>query len=97
MKPTIESRQHRQSRCQQEGYASALASADRGSENVIVEPIIIAELELGNVEVQVFFANVVDDPALDDRPEAFNRIGVNSTDDVLFRGTVKWWRVDSQP
>ena len=46
---------------------------NRHSENVIVEAIIVPELELCNVKMQVFLADVVecaDDTALDDAPEA---------------------------
>lgn len=57
-----------------------LASLNRSSENVAVFSVIIPELEFGNVQMQILLANVVigaNNPALQDRPEAFNRIGVN--------------------
>ena len=63
-----------------------LASLNRCFENAIIEAIVIPELELRNVKMQGFLANVVegvDDPALEDTSEAFNRIGVNCADDVL--------------
>ena len=42
------------------------------SENVVVEPIIVPELELRNVKMQVFLADVVecdDDATLENAPE----------------------------
>ena len=36
------------------------ASADCGSKNVCVLPVIVAELELGNIEAHVFAAELVD-------------------------------------
>jgi len=62
------------------------ASLNRRSENVIVKAIIVPELELRNVKVQVFLANIVEsanDSTLEDAPEAFNRIGVHCANDVL--------------
>ena len=56
------------------------ASLDRCSENVVVEAIIISELKFRDVEVQIFFADVVestDDPTFEDAPEAFDRVRVN--------------------
>jgi hypothetical protein len=64
------------------------ASLNRRSENVVVRAIIVPELELRNVKMQVFLAHVVesaDDAALEDAPEAFNRVGVNGTHSVLAR------------
>jgi hypothetical protein len=43
-------------------------------------------LELGDIEVQILFADVMecaDDPALEDAPEAFNRVRVNGAGDVF--------------
>jgi hypothetical protein len=47
-------------------------SADRRSENVVVEAIIVAKLELCNVTMQIFLVGVVesaDDPAPDSGPQ----------------------------
>ena len=66
------------------GHQSAFL--DRCPENVRVQPVIIAELKLGDIERQVLFADLVEGPdhaALDQRPEAFNCVRVNGTDDVL--------------
>lgn len=37
-----------------------LAPLNRRSENVVVKAVIIPELELGNIEVKVLFADVVE-------------------------------------
>ena len=63
-----------------------LASADRRSENVGVMPIIITELKLGDIQRQIFAADFVvtaNNAALQDRPKAFDCIGVNCADDML--------------
>jgi hypothetical protein len=63
-----------------------LASSDGGPENVRVFPIIITELELGNIERQILLADFVEraDPAaFEDGPEAFDGLCVNRTDDIL--------------
>jgi hypothetical protein len=67
------------------------ASLNRRSENVIVEAIIVPELELRNVKMQVFLANVVectDDAALEDAPKAFDGLGMHRADNVLVFGIV---------
>lgn len=49
------------------------------AEDVGVVAIVVAELELRDVQRHVFRAHLVeraDDAALEDRPEAFNRVGV---------------------
>ena len=48
--------------------------ADCRPEDVRVQTVVIAELELGNIERKVLFADLVEGPdhaALDERPEAF--------------------------
>ena len=40
----------------------ALASLDRPSEDVRVMPVIVAELELGTIEMQILFADLVKVP-----------------------------------
>jgi hypothetical protein len=71
----------------------SIASAffDRRPEDVRVKAIIIAELELCNVERQILFADLVERPdhtALDEGPETFNRVGVDRADDILALGMV---------
>lgn len=63
-----------------------LAPANSCSENIRVHAVIVAELELSDVQRHIFLADLVeraDDTALEDRPEAFNRVGVNCTYNVL--------------
>jgi hypothetical protein len=55
-------------------------------EHVGIEAVVIAELEFGDVERHIFGAHFVeraDNAALEDRPEALNRIRVDRTDHVL--------------
>ena len=68
-----------------------LASLDRRSENIRVLPIVIAELELSDIERHIFAAHFVertDHAALEDRPEAFDGLGMNGADDVLASSVV---------
>jgi hypothetical protein len=68
-----------------------LASLDRRSENVRVLPIVITELEFGNIERHIFPAHFVeraDHAALEDRPEAFDGLSMDCADDVLAFGVV---------
>ena len=56
------------------------------SKDIGVVPVVVAELEFGDVQRQIFAADLVegaDDAALEDRPEAFNRVRVDRADDVL--------------
>jgi hypothetical protein len=67
------------------------ASLDRRSEDVRVLPIVIAELELGDIERHIFAAHFVecaDYATFEDRPEAFNGLSVDRTDNVLPFGMV---------
>lgn len=66
--------------------AHALASLDSRSENVGVEAVVVSELKLRDVQRQIFLADFVeaaDDAALEDAPEAFNRVGVDRADNIL--------------
>src|ERR1700732_727365 len=70
---------------------SASCTLNCRSENVVIKAVIIPELELSDIEGKVFctdFVERTDDTALEDAPEAFNRLGVNGTDDVLPLGVV---------
>ena len=63
-----------------------LTSFNRRSEDVRILSIIIAELELGDIERHIFAAHFVecaDHAALENRPEAFDGFGVNRADDIL--------------
>jgi hypothetical protein len=62
------------------------ASAYRRAEDVFVHSIIVAELELGDIQRQVLFADLVersDASSFDERPEPFDGVGVDGADDVL--------------
>jgi hypothetical protein len=62
------------------------AACYRGSEHVGIVAVVITELKLRDVQRQIFSAHLVertDYAALEDRPEAFNRVGVNRADNVL--------------
>ncbi len=59
-----------------------LTSRYRRSEDVVIVPVIITQLELGNIQMQVLFADLVesaDAAAFDQRPEALDRVGLNGT------------------
>ena len=63
-----------------------LASSNCLTENVSVLPVVVPELKLGDVERQIFLADLVecsDHPALNQRPETFNRIGMHRADNIL--------------
>jgi hypothetical protein len=67
------------------------ASFDRLSKDIRILPIVVAELELGNIERHVFGAHLVESahhPALEDRPEALDRVRVNGAHNVLAFGVV---------
>jgi hypothetical protein len=72
------------------GHAiDSLTAHDRRPKDVGVMPIVIAKLELGNVEREVLFADFVisaDTATLEDRPKSFNRVRVHGADDVLTAG-----------
>jgi hypothetical protein len=66
-------------------WLSFSAPFNRRSENVVIETVIISELEFSDVQRHIFLADLViaaDDAALEDRPEAFNRVGVDCADHV---------------
>src|ERR1700730_2074968 len=63
-----------------------LTSFNRRSEDVRILSIIIAELELGDIERHIFPAHFVEcayHAALEDRPEAFDGLSVDCSDDIL--------------
>ena len=64
----------------------ASAPLNRRFENIRVVSVIIPELKLRDIQGHIFGANLVetaDNAALEDRPEALNRVGMDGTDDVL--------------
>src|SRR5690242_10606340 len=63
-----------------------LAPINSRSEDVCVLPVVITELELGDIKRHIFSAHFVeraDYAAFEDRPEAFDGLGVNGADDIL--------------
>jgi hypothetical protein len=63
-----------------------LAPPHRLTEDVFVSPVVVSELKLGDVERQILgtdFVEFADHAALEDRPEALDRVGVDRTDDIL--------------
>jgi hypothetical protein len=73
----------------------ALTSLDSRSEDVLVMPVIVAEREFRDIQMQILFADLVesaDATAFDQRPEALNRLSVTSpTTYCSFRwSTVAW-------
>jgi hypothetical protein len=68
-----------------------LAPLDRRSENVRVLPVVISELELGNIQRHIFAAHFVeraDHAALEDRPEAFDGLSMDRAYNILAFGMV---------
>jgi hypothetical protein len=64
---------------------------DSCSKYIVIISVVISELELSDVKMQILPADLVegsDNSTLQDRPEAFNRVGVNRTDDVLANGVI---------
>jgi hypothetical protein len=62
-----------------------LASLDRRSEDIRILPVIISELELGNIQRHIFPAHFVeraDHATLEDRPETFDCLCVNCANDI---------------
>lgn len=73
------------------GSFCASASCYGCSENIAVVAVIVPELKFRDVEMQILFADVVEgsnDTTLEDAPEALNRIGVDSADNIFFLGMI---------
>lgn len=63
-----------------------LAGSYGSTKNVRIHPVVIPELELIDIERKIFVAHFMKrshDPALKDRPEAFNGVRVDCTDNIL--------------
>jgi hypothetical protein len=68
-----------------------IALDNRSSKNVCILAIVVAELELGNVERHVLGAHLVErahHAALEDRPEAFDGLCMNRADNILSLGMI---------
>jgi hypothetical protein len=64
----------------------ASAACYRRSENIDVLTVVVPELKFRDVQRQIFATDLVigaDNAALEDAPEAFNRVGVDRTDNVI--------------
>jgi hypothetical protein len=62
------------------------APRDGRAEDIRVVPIVVAEFEFSDVQMQVLFADLVegaDNAALNQRPEAFDCVGVDCADNAL--------------
>jgi hypothetical protein len=68
--------------------ASGLASRNRRCENVRVLPVIVAELELGDIERHVLAADLANNVTFEDRPEALDCVRVNRADNIFVRGVI---------
>ena len=69
-----------------ERCGAALTCAYNRTEDIRIGAVVVAELKLSNVEREIFGADFVecaDHAALEDRPEAFNRVRVNGADAIL--------------
>ena len=63
-----------------------LASCNCLSEDIIVDVVIIAELEFGDIKRKILAADFVvaaTDAALEDAPKALNRLSMDRADNVL--------------
>src|SRR5580658_6374603 len=72
-------------------HASASASRYCLAENIGFATVIVAKLKFGQVERQIFLADVVvcaDDSALEQGPEAFDVVGMHFAAHVLMRFVV---------
>jgi hypothetical protein len=70
-------------------FLPPLTSADRCSENIIIETIVISKLKFGDIQRHIFAADAMecaDNAAFEDAPEAFDCVGVNRADHVTVRG-----------
>jgi len=67
------------------------ASLDCHAENVGIFAVVIPELKLRDVQRHVFGAHLVertDHTTLEDRPETFDRVGMDGTDHVFTSGVI---------
>jgi hypothetical protein len=73
------------------GSFGVSASLNRRAEDVRVLTVIITELELGHIQRHIFpahFVKCANNTALENRPEAFDGLSVNCTDNILPFGVV---------
>jgi hypothetical protein len=73
------------------GSFGASAPTYGRAEDVRVISVVVSELELGDIQRQIFAADLVEaahDPALKQRPKAVYRLGVHNAVDVLSSGVI---------
>jgi hypothetical protein len=71
---------------------TTLAPLNRRPEDIRVFAVVVPELKLSDVQMQIFFADLVvraNDATLQDRPEAFDGLSVDCTDNVFMRPMVQ--------
>lgn len=84
-------RWHRSQLAETEASDYASAACYRLFEDIGVVAVVVAKLELCDVERQVFFADLMigaDDTALNQRPKAINCLSVHRTDHVFASGMI---------
>jgi hypothetical protein len=72
-------------------FATPLAPLDCCSEDIRVLAIIVAKLELGNIERKILFADLVesaDTASLNQRPEALDCVGVDRAHNIIALGVI---------
>src|SRR6266566_1905342 len=84
-----------------EGFSliSVLTSADRLPEDVRVLAVVVAEAKFRNVQGHIFARNLVendDNAALEDAPEAFNRLRVDRADHVIIQDIFALLMIDGR-
>ena len=65
------------------------ACLDRGTKDVRIQTVVISKFKLVDVQMQILFAHLMErahDATLDDRPEAFDGVGVNGSADIFAVG-----------
>jgi hypothetical protein len=87
----VQSRWRRSSLAETDASDLASAACYRRPEHVGIASVVVPELKFRDVERHIFGTHLVesaDDTALEDRPKAFNRIGVHRTDYILMFAVV---------
>ena len=86
MHKELKAQEQKQSQLQWQLVQTFSASSQRLSEDVRIQALVIAKLELVDVEMQVLLADLMKcptDAAFHDGPESFNGIGMHRIDDIL--------------
>src|ERR1041384_842528 len=91
----------REGRLENEMREMISARLDCRPEYVRILAVIVAELELRNIQRQILLANLVESTnhaALNQRPEAFDCVGVDRADNVFTRTMIDnaMWKLSAQ-